>query len=173
MGEHIVYMLQFSITIEKVAHHSLTASTAPCQVLASFLVQDLESGGLNPFLLTYIANSLFIIYLPIQYMCHRLGGHKHTRRCAGPHAPRMPACIARLHAKYAPCMQPCRPSDDAEVGTLNGGAVQEPLADDEEGADLMTGPPSSALQQQRREPLPGLDMQILQAAAVVSKLLLS
>jgi hypothetical protein len=49
-------------------------------VLASFLVQDLESGGLNPFLLTYIANSLFIIYLPIQYLCHRLGARKPARR---------------------------------------------------------------------------------------------
>jgi len=49
------------------------------QVLASFLVQDLEAEGLNPFLLTYIANSLFIIYLPAyalvkQFASHRLKG---------------------------------------------------------------------------------------------------
>lgn len=50
------------------------------QVLASFLVQDLESEGLNPFLLTYIANSLFIIYLPIYYLTVRLIARKHNAR---------------------------------------------------------------------------------------------
>ncbi|KAL0027142.1 hypothetical protein WJX79_010145 [Trebouxia sp. C0005] len=34
-------------------------------VAASFLVQDLEREGINPFVLTYIANSLFIVLLPI------------------------------------------------------------------------------------------------------------
>ena len=42
------------------------------QVLASFLVQDLEAEGLNPFLLTYIANSLFIIYLPAYALAKRI-----------------------------------------------------------------------------------------------------
>lgn len=52
------------------------------QVLASFLVQDLESEGLNPFLLTYIANSLFIIYLPLYYLAVRLKSHTRDIRCA-------------------------------------------------------------------------------------------
>lgn len=52
------------------------------QVLASFLVQDLESEGLNPFLLTYIANSLFIIYLPLYYLAVRLKSHTRDTRCA-------------------------------------------------------------------------------------------
>lgn len=34
-------------------------------VLASFVVQEVEDEGLSPFLLSYIANSLFIVYLPI------------------------------------------------------------------------------------------------------------
>lgn len=34
-------------------------------VASSFVVQDLVSAGLNPFLLTYIANSLFIVLLPV------------------------------------------------------------------------------------------------------------
>ena len=34
-------------------------------VAASFLVQDLEKEGINPFVLTYIANSLFIVLLPV------------------------------------------------------------------------------------------------------------
>lgn len=34
-------------------------------VASSFLVQDLESKGINPFVLTYIANSLFILLLPV------------------------------------------------------------------------------------------------------------
>jgi hypothetical protein len=36
-------------------------------VLASFLVQEVEKEGLNPFLLTYIANSLFVVYIPLYY----------------------------------------------------------------------------------------------------------
>lgn len=34
-------------------------------VLASFVVQRVEDKGLSPFLLSYIANSLFIVYLPL------------------------------------------------------------------------------------------------------------
>lgn len=34
-------------------------------VAASFLVQILEQQGLNPFLLTYIANSLFVVLVPV------------------------------------------------------------------------------------------------------------
>ena len=34
-------------------------------VAASFLVQNLEQQGINPFLLTYIANSLFIVLIPV------------------------------------------------------------------------------------------------------------
>lgn len=45
------------------------------QVLASFLVQDLEAEGLNPFLLTYIANSLFIVYLPAYALAKRCASH--------------------------------------------------------------------------------------------------
>ena len=45
------------------------------QVLASFLVQDLEAEGLNPFLLTYIANSLFMVYLPAYALAKRFASH--------------------------------------------------------------------------------------------------
>ena len=45
------------------------------QVLASFLVQDLEAQGLNPFLLTYIANSLFIVYLPAYALVKHFAAH--------------------------------------------------------------------------------------------------
>ena len=45
------------------------------QVLASFLVQDLEAEGLNPFLLTYIANSLFIVYLPAYALAKHCASH--------------------------------------------------------------------------------------------------
>lgn len=53
-------------------------SALHAQVLASFLVQDLEAEGLNPFLLTYIANSLFIVYLPAYALVKRQAhyGHK-------------------------------------------------------------------------------------------------
>lgn len=41
-------------------------------VLASFIVQEIEGEGLNPFVLTYIANSLFIVLLPINYVTTKL-----------------------------------------------------------------------------------------------------
>lgn len=37
-------------------------------VLASFIVQEIEGEGLDPFVLTYIANSLFIVLLPVHYL---------------------------------------------------------------------------------------------------------
>ena len=63
----------------------------------------------------------------------------------------------------------CRPSDEAETGTENGSAVHEPLAVEEERADLIVGPSSSAVGAvaKRKEGPYGLDMQIMHAAAVV------
>ena len=50
-------------------NHALGLSFVLCVaviwVAASFLVQDLVHAGLDPFLLTYIANSLFIALLPL------------------------------------------------------------------------------------------------------------
>ena len=40
-------------------------SVAVIWVAASFLVQNLEGRGINAFVLTYIANSLFIILIPV------------------------------------------------------------------------------------------------------------
>lgn len=40
-------------------------------VVASFLVQGLESSGAHPAVLTFIANSLFAIYLPISFVARR------------------------------------------------------------------------------------------------------
>ena len=60
----------------------LSACILALQVLASFLVQDLEAEGLNPFLLTYIANSLFIVYLPIYVLMKRLTQRQKGRQVA-------------------------------------------------------------------------------------------
>ena len=46
-------------------------------VAASFLVQNLEQQGINPFLLTYIANSLFIVLIPVSIASS--GGQKAPR----------------------------------------------------------------------------------------------
>ena len=53
-------------------------------VAASFLVQNLEQQGINPFLLTYIANSLFVVLIPVSVVSS--GGQK------GPQ-PRLLKCI--------------------------------------------------------------------------------
>ena len=47
---------------------SFITTVAVIWVLASFLVQDIEAEGLSPFLLTYIANSLFVVLLPIYFL---------------------------------------------------------------------------------------------------------
>ena len=40
-------------------------------VAASFLVQDLEARGINPFVLTYIANTLFLVLLPVSALSRK------------------------------------------------------------------------------------------------------
>ena len=40
-------------------------------VAASFLVQNLEQQGINPVVLTYIANSLFIVLIPVAILSPR------------------------------------------------------------------------------------------------------
>ena len=48
-----------------------TVIAAVIWVLASFVVQEVEDEGLSPFILSYIANSLFVIFLPIDYLRER------------------------------------------------------------------------------------------------------
>ena len=50
---------------------SFVLCVAVIWVAASFLVQDLESQGLNPFVLTYIANTLFVVLLPVSVLSKR------------------------------------------------------------------------------------------------------
>ena len=63
------------------------------QVLASFLVQDLEAEGLNPFLLTYIANSLFMVYLPAYALAKRFASHGLKGRQATSTAQNIQCCF--------------------------------------------------------------------------------
>lgn len=43
----------------------LVVAVALIWIVASFVVQSVVGAGVSPFLLTYICNSLFVIYLPI------------------------------------------------------------------------------------------------------------
>ena len=44
---------------------ALIACVAVIWVIASFAVQSVEASGVPAFLLTYIANILFVVYLPL------------------------------------------------------------------------------------------------------------
>ena len=44
-----------------------TVVAAIIWVLASFIVQKVEDEGLSPIILSYIANSLFVVFLPLEY----------------------------------------------------------------------------------------------------------
>ena len=51
-------------------------------VAFSFLVKEVEGQGLHPFLLSYIANSLFVVYLPIHWAVQRSkAGRPASARC--------------------------------------------------------------------------------------------
>ena len=44
---------------------AIIACVAVIWVVASFVVQTVEAAGVPAFLLTYIANILFVVYLPL------------------------------------------------------------------------------------------------------------
>ena len=48
-----------------------TITAAVIWVLASFVVQKVEDQGLSPFILSYIANSLFVVFLPLDYVLQK------------------------------------------------------------------------------------------------------
>ena len=53
-------------------------------VTFSFVVKEVEGQGLHPFLLSYIANSLFVVYLPLHWAVQRSKASKLAKpRCAG------------------------------------------------------------------------------------------
>ena len=55
-------------------------------VAFSFVVKEVEEQGLHPFLLTYIANSLFVVYLPIHWAVQRSKASSLAKpRCAVGH----------------------------------------------------------------------------------------
>lgn len=59
----------------------LVVSVSVIWVAASFVVQEVESQGLHPFLLSYIANSLFIVYLPLHWAVSGTKQPLQERRC--------------------------------------------------------------------------------------------
>ena len=77
-------------------------------VAASFLVQNLEQQGINPFLLTYIANSLFIVLIPVSIAFSRGGSvvqprlqynsrcYQQSLRCVVATSSQPPASSSRL-----------------------------------------------------------------------------
>lgn len=48
-------------------------AVATIWVIASFAVQGIESAGVHPAVLTYIANSLFALYLPVHWIDRKVG----------------------------------------------------------------------------------------------------
>ncbi|KAK9794952.1 hypothetical protein WJX73_000997 [Symbiochloris irregularis] len=58
----------------------LIVSVSIIWVAASFVVQAVESEGLHPFLLSYIANSLFIVYLPLHWVISKTKKSPQERR---------------------------------------------------------------------------------------------
>ena len=59
----------------------LIVTVAVIWVAASFVVQEVEAQGLHPFLLSYIANSLFIVYLPLHWVVSGTQKVLQERRC--------------------------------------------------------------------------------------------
>lgn len=64
-GVSLTSFRQFATQRKHALGLSFVLYVAVIWVAASFVVQDLASAGLNPFLLTYIANSLFVVLLPL------------------------------------------------------------------------------------------------------------
>ncbi|KAK3242358.1 hypothetical protein CYMTET_47946 [Cymbomonas tetramitiformis] len=54
-------------------------SVAVIWVAASYLVKEIVHSGISPFILTYICNSLFVLYLPLVELQH-LSPQKHCRQ---------------------------------------------------------------------------------------------
>ncbi|KAL2642494.1 hypothetical protein R1flu_010081 [Riccia fluitans] len=57
--------LPFSISLRWVTGVIYIVLVALIWVTASFVVQSVVDGGVSPFLITYICNSLFVVYIPI------------------------------------------------------------------------------------------------------------
>mmetsp|Transcript_12133 Transcript_12133/g.31079 ORF Transcript_12133/g.31079 Transcript_12133/m.31079 type:complete len:369 (+) Transcript_12133:191-1297(+) len=62
---------------------SFVVATSLIWVAASFVVQNIEGGGLGALPLTYIANSMFSLYLPIFAACVRWKSCRHRRAGGG------------------------------------------------------------------------------------------
>eukprot|EP00963_Diacronema_lutheri_P002894 scaffold227_cov394-Pavlova_lutheri.AAC.2 len=58
---------------------ALVLTVATMWVAASFFVQSIEEKGIPPLLLTYIANSLFMLYLPMHWLVRRWKGDAKER----------------------------------------------------------------------------------------------
>ena len=61
----------FRVDSRQVKGITCTVTAAVIWVLASFIVQKVEDQGLSPFILSYIANSLFVVFLPLDYVLQK------------------------------------------------------------------------------------------------------
>ncbi|XP_078439760.1 thiamine-repressible mitochondrial transport protein THI74-like [Wolffia australiana] len=60
------------------------AAVAAIWIAASYIVQSVVSGGVSPFLITYICNSLFIVYIPLAEISGFLRKKKIKNKDCGP-----------------------------------------------------------------------------------------
>ncbi|KAL4458711.1 hypothetical protein ABPG75_013576 [Micractinium tetrahymenae] len=91
-------------------------------VAASFFVQGIEEQGAHPAVLTFVANSLFAVYVPIYYLNLRLRRRHAAAAAAARHAQERAALVPAGHPR----------SDDDSVGGPAGLASSSPLAEGEE-----------------------------------------
>ena len=120
---------------KRILGYSFIIAVAVIWVLASFAVQGIESSGVHPAVLTFIANSLFALYLPIywlnlQLQARRSGapppelqslfsGAPSAPSTGAPHAASIDAiqlrqifrsaCVVRLCVPSFPLLGLCRP----------------------------------------------------------------
>jgi len=69
-------IVKFGLNKQRLLGLSFIVAVAVIWVVASFVVQDIEASGAHPAVLTFIANSLFSVFIPIHFLNQKLRAKK-------------------------------------------------------------------------------------------------
>jgi solute carrier family 35 protein F5 len=138
---------------DRILGFSFILTVATIWVVASFAVQGIEDSGVHPAVLTFFANSLFALYLPIYWISRRI--QKHRKEGYAPTSPRQQQ---EGHALF--------PSNFPRSDGANGDNTTNTI----DAADLSSSPPSPNLSNRAATLVETATIQLFRAACIVAPL---
>ncbi|CAN0897898.1 Solute carrier family 35 member F5 [Linum grandiflorum] len=127
-------------------------AVATIWIAASFVVQSVVDGGVSPFVITYICNSLFVVYLPIAEAARYLEDWRAKKNSAGSNS----KSVDRSESERDILLEESELSDDYEydASTSNMIVEHEEVEEDQESGEGLDARLDTIISYETEPPFP-------------------